>query len=269
MCYLASVRSHRITHGVFGEYEQYLYTRVGYQHRLSSQGFCQFFISGFFCSFFCTVWFVVSTFWLQVSWRRSWRSFPRPFLMKLFNVLLVLAGPSALAQFTTSTRLPKISVSQAPSSLRIISTLHTRSVSSALYTSAKISIPETCSTSRSSPTSRRNSVSNINPRSPEISNLRAIPHLQQTQKELSNSTAGPGYQPIPLQGSSGICGGSPNGCWGNLSILTDSEATWPNTSRVVEARKLAQVPSNTFIADKSFAVQFHVDEYDVCSRRCH
>ena len=239
---------------MFSEYEQYLYTRVSYQRQLSSRGFYQLFISVVFWPFFCAAWFVVSRFRLQVSRCRSWRPFPRPFLMKLFNVLLVFAGPSALAQFTTSTRLRTISLSQAPSSLRIISTPHTHSVSGALYTSAKISSPETRSTSRSSSTSRRNSVSNINPRSPEISNLRTIPHSQKTQKELSNSTAGLGYQPIPLHDSGGICGGSPNGCWGNLSILTDSEATWPNTSRVVEARKLAQVPSNAFIADKSFAV---------------
>jgi len=42
------------------------------------------------------------------------------------------------------------------------------------------------------------------------------------------------YGTIPPQGSGGICGGSPNGCWGNLSIETDSEVTWPNTGRVVE-----------------------------------
>jgi hypothetical protein len=66
----------------------------------------------------------------------------------------------------------------------------------------------------------------------------------QAQGAAPNSAASPQpppgptqqYGSIPPQGSGAICGGSPNGCWGNLSIETDSEVTWANTGRVVEVR---------------------------------
>ena len=70
----------------------------------------------------------------------------------------------------------------------------------------------------------------------------AVGAAPQAQGAAPNAAASPQpppgpiqqYGTIPPQGSGGICGGSPNGCWDNLSIETDSEVTWPNTGRVVE-----------------------------------
>jgi hypothetical protein len=72
----------------------------------------------------------------------------------------------------------------------------------------------------------------------------ASPAASQAAGAAPNSATSPQLPPGPIQQygtilpqeSGGICGGSPNGCWGNLSIETDSEVTWPNTGRVVEVR---------------------------------
>lgn len=39
---------------------------------------------------------------------------------------------------------------------------------------------------------------------------------------------------VQRQTNGSICGGSTNGCWGNYSILTDYDVSWPNTGVVRE-----------------------------------
>ncbi|ORY67111.1 multicopper oxidase-domain-containing protein [Pseudomassariella vexata] len=39
---------------------------------------------------------------------------------------------------------------------------------------------------------------------------------------------------VPPGGSGGVCGGSPNGCWGRFDITTDAETAFPNTGKIVD-----------------------------------
>jgi hypothetical protein len=78
----------------------------------------------------------------------------------------------------------------------------------------------------------------------------AVPRASARSSSKSPSSSAPptgtssgtasGPPQIPPQGSGGICGGSPNGCWGNFSIETDTETTWPTTNRTVEVKEILQ-----------------------------
>jgi len=122
---------------------------------------------------------------------------------------------SAFTAKTTSTRIPssaQLSAStQGVSSARGVSTLRTITTTrrSTILLSTGGSISSSLKSSSILPTLTRSTAS---PSLPTDSNSPRI----------------------PPQGSGGICGGSPNGCWGNFSIETDSENTWPTTGRTVE-----------------------------------
>jgi hypothetical protein len=163
----------------------------------------------------------------------------------------VISARSTSTTYPTSPTRPILSLSRTLAAASGLASSQICSISTAKITSIRVSSSSRISVSAQGVSSARSSsilrtISTVRtstvrssiggPISPS-SKLSSLPTVLTTSTASSPLPADSNPPQIPPQGSGGICGGSPNGCWGNFSIETDAETTWPNTGRMVEVRQ--------------------------------